>query len=449
MKLSRERKNMTGNLTVEVFYTNLPANPVMRQVTAGAEIQVYISSQLAFTGTIDARSGKGKGKHKGHKEHSQGLNDRNLSGVDRTGKNPIGAGVHTYADAESYKITIEARGKTKRLIDSSHDHPTGQMSNTTVPQIYQTLIKNFNVQLKDTSNDSIPIERATFRDGAVVHTELHRWAKEHNLLTFEGADGQLNLTTDAAGGSGEPLILGMNILSFDCTQSDGQDNQTTTIKGQRSGIKYHGKQAVMNKIVVNNPAVTDYSPMSHQLVSDASPQRLQARAKFETDRATQEAKTITIDTFSVQSTDGSPWDINVTHYVEIPPEGIYNEFVVDSLTYFCEAKGVLKTEMKLVPVASGGTGGGSAGGTGAGAGGSALATVASVAISDAAAYGAARAAQAGLIYAPGAYPNPWTVPNITFVLTAGAEPALLPPATSTPITLPTITQIATLPPGFK
>jgi prophage tail gpP-like protein len=433
MKLSRERKSMTGNLTVELFFTNMPSSPVMQSVTAGADIQVYISGQLAFTGSIDERTGKGKGKHTGHKGQSQGLNDRNMSGIDRTGKTPSGSGVHAYADAESYKVVIEARGKTKRLVDSSHDHPTGQMSNTTVPQIFQALIKNFNVQLNDTSNDSIQIERGVFRDGAAVYSELFRWSKEHNLLTFEDKNGQLNLTTDAQGGSGEPLILGLNILSFDASQSDGQDNQTVTIKGQRSGIKYHGKQAVMNKVQVTNPAVSDYSPVIHQLNGDASSDRLNARAKFETDRATQASKTVTIDVFSVQSTDGSPWDLNVTHYVEIPPEGIYNEFVVDTLTYFCDAKGVLKTELKLVPVAAGGGGAGNG----------------SPATSDIAAYGASRAAQAGLTYSTGTYPSPWTVPAISSVLTMGAAPAPPPvDPSSTPIVLPVITP-TTLPQGYK
>lgn len=430
-KLSRERKNLTGSLTFEMFFTNIPNNPQMRQVTAGAQISVYIAGQLAFVGTVDARTGSGKGKHKGHHEHAQGLNDRNLAGVDKTGKNPKGAGVHAYADAESYKVTVECRGKTKRLIDSSHDHPQGQMSNTTVPNIFQTLIKNFNVQLNDTSGDSLQIERAVFRDGAVVHTELHRWAKEHNLLTFEDKTGALNLTVDSAGGSGEPLILGINILSFDATQSDNQGNSTVTIKGQRSGIQHHGKDAVMNKIVTTNPAVTDYSPVIHQLNADASTDRLKKRSKFETDRATQDGKTITIDVFSVQSSTGEPWDLNVTHYVEIPPEGIYNEFVVDSLTYFCEAKGVLKTELKLVPTAGSNSAGGG-GGT-----------------SDATAYGQAQAAQAGLVYMPGTYPDPWVIPAVDDVLTmGGASPPTPQSLPSLSITLPVIIPLK-LPIGYK
>lgn len=430
MKLNRERKNLTGNLTFEMFFTNLPANPQMRAIVAGAEISVYIVGNLAFVGTIDSRTGSGKGKHKGHHEHSQGLNDRNLAGVDRKGKNPSGAGVHSYADAESYKITVEARGKTKRLVDSSHDHPTGQMPNTTVPKIFQELTKNFKVQINDTSGDSTQIERAVFRDGAAVYTELARWAKEHNLIHFEDKTGKLNLTTDSAGGSGEPLILGMNILSFDATQSDGQGNSTITIKGQRSGMQHHGKDAVQNKLVITNPSVNDYSPVIHQHNADASPERLKKRGKFENDRATQESKEVTIDVFSVQQTDGEPWDLNVTHYVEIPPEGIYNQFVVDSLTYFCEAKGTLKTELKLVPVAQGGdgTGGGS--------------------MSDEQAFGQSQASAAGLIYTNGTYPSPWTVPPISFVLTAAGNlpPAPAPPNTIAP-TLP-VTVPLKLPPNF-
>lgn len=430
MKLVRERKEMTGALTFEMFFTNIPANPQIRAVAAGAEIQVYIAGHLAFSGSIDSRTGSGKGKHSGHHQHSQGLNDRNLAGVDRSGRNPSGAGVHAYADAESYKVVIEARGKTKRLVDSSHDHPTGHMADATVPDIFKTLTKNFKVQVNDQTNDKLKIERAVFRDGAAVYTELHRWAKEHNHIAFEASDGKLNLTDDSAGGSGEPLILGLNILSFDATQSDGQGNSEITIKGQRSGLKYHGKEAVMNKIKIKNPSVSDYSPAIHQLNADASTDRLKKRAKYENDRATQESKKITVDVFSVQSTNGQPWDLNVTHYVEIPPEGIYNEFVVDSLTYFCEAKGTLKTELKLVPVAQSDSGTGSA------------------STSDATAYGQSQAAAAGLIYKQGQFPSPWIIPAIESVLTMGGAPSPAPAAPpSISITLPAIVT-KKLPPGF-
>lgn len=431
MKLIRDRKEMTGALTFEMFFTSIPNNPQMRAIAAGAEIQVYIAGNLAFTGTVDARTGSGQGKHHSHLHHTKGLNDRNLGGVDRSGRQPSGAGVHAYADAESYKVVVECRGKTKRLIDSSHDHPTGHMADTQVPEIFKTLIKNFNIQLNDQSNDQIKIERAVFRDGAAVYTELHRWAKEHNLITFEDKDGKLNLTVDSQGGSGEPLILGVNILSFSATQSDGVGNSEITIKGQRSGLKYHGKEAVMNKIKITNPSVTDYSPVIHQLNADASPDRLKKRAKYENDRATQESKTITIDVFSVQSTSGEPWDLNVKHYVEIPPEGIYNEFVVDSLTYFCEARGTLKTELKLVPVAQSDDGG-SAG-----------------TMSDAQAYGIAQSAAAGLVYTPGTFPSPWIIPVIENVLTMGGAPSPAPVAPpTTNITLPEVIP-TTLPKGYK
>jgi len=181
---------------------------------------------------------------------------------------------------------------------------------------------------------------------------------------------------------------------------------------------------VKNKIVVTNPAVTDYAPAIHQLTHDASPQRLKARAKYETDRATQEAKKITIDVFHVQALDGSPWDLNVTHYVEIPPEGIFNEFVVDELTYFCDAKGTLKTELVLVPVATSASGAPNT--------------------SDIAAYGASRAAAAGLDYSAG-YPSPWIVPAIQSVLTSGVD-AVVPPAPAAPQFPTSVAQI--LPQGY-
>ena len=62
-----------------------------------------------------------------------------------------------------------------------------------------------------------------------------------------------------------------------------------------------------------------------------------------------ESKKITIEVFHVQSPSGAPWDIGNVHYVEVPPEGIFDMFECTQLTYHVNAEKELKTTLTLSP----------------------------------------------------------------------------------------------------
>ena len=61
MTLERKKEELTGSLSVIIFAGGMPPVP-MFAAQAGAEIQVYIGGQLAFTGTVDRREGKAEKK---------------------------------------------------------------------------------------------------------------------------------------------------------------------------------------------------------------------------------------------------------------------------------------------------------------------------------------------------------------------------------------------------
>lgn len=343
-RLRRARKEMTGELTLECFYGSIPASPVLSNIAAGAEIQVLVAGQVAFTGTIDRRNGRGKKRASERGSENAGAN------ADETFQRAVSIG------RDSYTITITARGKAKRLVDCSHDHKKGMMQNTTVPEIFRELTKNFKVELDDRSNDQTKIERAVFRDGGLVHNELRRWGTEANLNVFETREGKLALTAPGQEQSGVPLILGQNILEFSCEQSEDDGVSEVTVKGQRTDPTIWGKDAIMRQVQATLQGITGYAPLTVQLSGDASDERLKTRGKVEARKRQEGSKTITIDVFNVQS-GGAPWDIDVRHYVEVPPEGIFDEFVVDELVYDVDEEGKLKTTLTLVPSDSGGGGG--------------------------------------------------------------------------------------------
>lgn len=420
MTLQRSKDKLTGQLSVTIFAGAMPSVPMVQAIKCGAEITVYIGGQLAFCGTVDMREGSGTKKGK------KGADEGNK----KAGKGETSASVSI--GPNEYTIKISARGKTKRLIDSSHQHPTTNMLGPTTKEVVQKLIEPWNVPL-EWKGEVIKLDKVRFRDGARVVDELHRVALENCYFMYETRDGKLRVTDGVGGdtGSGESLILGDNILTFSAEQSEDKAKSKIKVKGQRTKKGIWGKKAVHpTHKSVTNQKVKDKATLTVQTYGDATDKALERRARFEMNKRNADSQKITIEVFHVQSSSGKPWDIGDTHYVEVPPEGIFDVFECTELTYHVNAEKELKTTLILSPPPSGGTGG-----SGGGFGLSGLNM----------GMGSARRSQAGVTLSAASYPDPWTppmlgeLPLMTLVEEAAkvlTEPQTQQEAQTPPLTLP-------------
>jgi prophage tail gpP-like protein len=427
MTLKRTKAELTGSLEVTIFAGAMPSVPIARAAKAGAEIQCYIAGQLAFTGTVDSR--KGTGAKKG-KDQTEGTDTDN---EETKGETSMSVSI----GPNEYTIKLSARGKTKRLIDSSHQHETTNELKPTTKKMAEKLIKPFKTQLEWKAKD-IKLDKVRLRDGGRVVDELHRLAIENGYFMYETRDGKLRVTDgvgSADGGGGDPLILGQNILTFSAEQNEEEAKSEVKVKGQRSEKKKWGEDALLKtfKSQKDSSLVKDFAPLIVQHYGDATDEALERRGRFEANKRNSEAKKITIEVFHVQSPSGSPWDIGDTHYVEVPPEGIFDMFEVTELTYHVDAKDTVKTTLVLSPPPSGGSGG-SGGGFG----------LSSLPMS----IGTARRSQAQVTMSDGEYPAPWSPPMLSVMplmtlVDAAAKLAAL--ADDEPMTKP---PPMTLPPWF-
>jgi prophage tail gpP-like protein len=399
--LQRSKEKLTGSLTVILFGGAVPTGPIVRAARAGAPIQVYVAGQLAFTGTVDAREGagskndrkgKGKGGGGGGKKSKVGKGGKGGGGKEEGGNVSVTIGPN------EYKVTITARGKTKRLIDSSHQHPTTNMLKPTTKEVVEKLVEPWNVQVEFLGKP-IKLDKIRFRDGNRVVDELHRIAGEYAYFMYETKDGKLRVTDGVGTGSGDPIILGYNILQFSAEQSEDKAKSKVKAKGQRSEKKQWGEKAVLKRFKeVKNSQIKDNVPLTVQHYGDGTDEELERRARFEMNTRNSMSKKITVDVFHVQSPSGAPWDIGQTHYVEVPPEGISEMFECTELTYHVKDKEI-KTSLTLNPPPSGGAGGAS-GGFGL-AGLSGMMQQAS-----------SRRSSLGLSYVENEYPAPWSPPEL-------------------------------------
>lgn len=384
MTLERTKEELTGSLNVTIFAGAMPSGPIARAAVAGAEICCYIAGQLAFVGTVDKRQGSGA------KSGQEGTGDDEASG-----KGGTQASVNI--GPNEYTIKLSARGKTKRLIDSSHQHPTTNMMQPTTKEVVEKLIEPFKTKL-DWKAKPIKLDKMRFRDGARVVDELHRVGTENAYFMYETREGKL-LVTDGVGGSGgDPLILGQNILTFSAEQSEDEAKSEVKVKGQRSKKDKWGEEATLKTFKkIKDSWVKDFAPHIVQHNGDATDEALERRARFEMNERSSKSKKITIEVFHVQTPSGSPWDIGNTHYVEVPPEGIFDVFECTGLTYNVDSEKTLKTTLTLSPPPSGGAGG-SGGGFGLG--------VLNLGI------GMARRSQSGISMVPGQFPAAWGPPEL-------------------------------------
>jgi prophage tail gpP-like protein len=394
MTLQRSKDEMTGSLSVSIFGGAMPSGPMVQAAKCGAEINVYIAGQLAFCGTVDSR--KGSGTKKGKK----GADETNKKAG--KGKEGSKASSSVSIGPNEYTIKLSARGKTKRLIDSSHQHPTTNMMQPTTKEVCEKLVEPWQIQL-DWKGEVIKLDKVRFRDGAKVIDELQRVATENCYFMYETRDGKLRVT-DGVGtesGGGDALILGENILTFSAEQSEDKAKSEVKVKGQRTKKTIRGKKALEKTYkTIRNGKVKSKSLQTIPHYGDATDKELERRARFEMNKRNSESQKITIEVFHVQTPSGAPWDIGNCHYVEVPPEGIFDMFECTELTYHVNAEKELKTTLVLSPPPSSGAGGGGGGG---GFGLSSLNM----------GMGSARRSQANIPIVEGQYPDAWGPPMLS------------------------------------
>ena len=384
MTLQRSKEEMTGSLSISIFAGAMPSAPMARAAAAGAEILVYVGGMIAFTGTVDKRKGTGsKSGKKGTKEEDSSKSGTSMS---------------TNIGPDEYTIKITARGKTKRLIDSSHQHDTTNMLKPTTKEVVEKLIEPFKVGL-EWKGETIKLDKVRFRDGARVVDELNRVSVENCYFMYETREGKLCVTDGVGGqtGGGDPLILGVNILTFSAEQSEEEQKSKVKVKGQRSKKKKWGEEAVLKTFKeMQNKSMKSFVPHIVQHNGDADDKTLERRARFEMNARAAKGKKIEIEVFHVQS-QGGPWDIGNMHYVEVPPEGIFDMFECTQLTYHVDSEKNLKTSLTLSPPPSAG------GGEGFGLGSINFNT------------GSARRSQSGISNVAGQFPDPWTSPDLSIM----------------------------------
>jgi prophage tail gpP-like protein len=349
--LQRKKRDLTGMLSFSLFYSGTPTKVLLGNIRAGAEITVYIGNNLAFWGSVDSRRGGSK-KHEDSKINRQGAHKAQSIGK---GDQTSGDGVSIKAAAETYTITVRARGRAKRLVTRSHDHPTGTMIKPDTKDVAEALLKTCKVDLEWLAA-APKLDKVRFRDGASIKSEIHRLANENGHHVYETRDGKLRVT-DGPVGIGEDMIAGQGILDFLVEQDEEGLNSHIIVKGGSTDSSKFGKSAVDLKSILQDFQVNDYLPISIQHFGDGNPAALTRRAKFEAEKRQADAKKVQIEVFHVQPRSGAAWDLGLVHLVELPSEDLCDLMECTELQYIVDKENKLSTVIHLSAVPGSALGG--------------------------------------------------------------------------------------------
>ena len=312
LSLSRSTENVTGELNLSIFMDWIPEERVFNGVLRGAETLVYIGDHLAFTGTLDTRRDRGT---------------------------PPG----------EYQIDLVARGRTKRLIDYSHRHPTGTILKTTSRQVFETLTQPFGIQIEWLAED-IPIPRVRLRQGARVHDELRRIAQRSGLNFYETRDGKLRVVDRPTNDGGEPLVLGKNILSFDADLRGDLEKRQIRVTGQRTEPNVWGTQAIIPPVLnLRDETIPEDGELTVQMYGTATPDALVRAGSYDYNRRLAAGREINIELFGQLQSTGEPWDLGLKHQVEIIPAAVSGLFEAQSITYTLDHDATWRTNLSLHP----------------------------------------------------------------------------------------------------
>ena len=391
--LTRRKSDLTGELSVDLFYANIPPIPVLGFAVQGVDIAVYVDNHLVFYGVIDTRQGRTVMQPRDAKgRFARGQVDKSYGGE-----------LQRSIGQDGYSIRLVARGQTKYLIDCSHSHQSGTMRRVTDRHVIEELVRPYNIAV-DCQAEPIQMERVVLRDGAVVADEIFRICNENCHFVYETRDGRLRVIDHVTEARGDNIILGQNILTVIAEQSESRANSEIRVKGHRNERGIWGRDAIIDaEIRVQDDWVSRHSPLTLQHYGDASPEALRRRAKWEADKRASESKNIRVEVFDLVDRNGVPWDIGQLHYVEIPPEGIFTDMECIELTYRGDIRGTLNNELTLAPQPSK---------EGKQAGQNALLNNAP---SNQNNQGAAQAARAGVRFTNGQYPAQWVPAALTAV----------------------------------
>lgn len=218
-------------------------------------------------------------------------------------------------DASTHEVAISMRSKTADLVDCSAIFDTGQIMNSDIQSIIETIIAPFGINLRFLAQGSFSVPDFQLQQGETASSAIERLCAMYNLVFFDDAEGSLVIIYVDMGPSVGSLIhkIGAgsernNILSGSCEYSRRDIFREYIVKSQVSGamLEDGAEPASEGRAVDDN--VPRFRPIV--LLAETGMENLSAQTRAEWERSSRAAKSMIIN-YTVQgwlNSQGKLWE---------------------------------------------------------------------------------------------------------------------------------------------
>ena len=248
-------------------------------------------------------------------------------------------------DAKSHKIEVSGRSKGGDTIDSSVEHPTGEIRNKTILGIAQELDKQGVGFTSDVPNlQKVSVFR--INPAETVFQAVERLCRDQHLIMQGMPDGSIKITKGASNRVNNALIDGVNILSGGYKKDASQKHSSYKVLGQRAiGSKLKGSIQINQES--KDSSVNRNRPRHIISETDTDDGRAQTRADRERNRAFGYSISAQVNVQGWHDDNGVLWTPNSIVYVRAPRLKLDMDLLIESVNYVKDASGAL-AQLQLV-----------------------------------------------------------------------------------------------------
>lgn len=330
--LSRVKNSLSGELTFLIFINEVLKNKILDNIALGTPVTVYVNGRLAFYGDIVRRSRYSKrGSYVRERNY---IRERNYSKRIAT---------------KDYSIRVTARGKGHLCYKSSQMTYGGSSQDVTARGIIESLLKPFSIAVEWQAED-VKLPFFTFRDGSLVSEEIYRVCNENGYYIHESRSGKIVVADSPRDETGEDLILGKNILSYEEYLDISRANSHIIVKGHKNNKAAWGKDKIKESaVVLNDTTIGGYSPYIVQHYGYVDEDSLKRRAKWELEQRKYLGNNLFITVFGLHN--DKYFDLGLKHFVSIPILDINQVLECIELKY-AVSNSEVTTQLVLAPFAN-------------------------------------------------------------------------------------------------
>jgi prophage tail gpP-like protein len=315
--VTRSVKDLTGSFQVTLHdpMMLLLGSPLYTAFSANAEpgspVQVFVAGELFLTGMIDSRTAT--------------------------------------KSATAHDVQISGRGKSRDLVDSSHDDQKTQYNDQTPSQIVKKVAEPFGQQVKvRLSGGERPIPKYRYFPGDNAFDVSHEVARQQGITINEDKTGNLVMRDRAQGPAAGALVQGVNLLTYSVEKSDKDQFGKYKAKGQSvPGKGGRGKTANQRFAQVEDASVKGNRVLVRKGESDIDDGKIKKRALHEAARRSAGALRVSVTLYGYRGETGALWEPDTLAMTIIPDEKVAEMLLIESVTFTKDASGTI-TKLDLV-----------------------------------------------------------------------------------------------------